>query len=385
MSRATHEVADVIRLFGERLLAAGPVTPARRRVMRALVACRTSRLGGHVETCDSCSFQRIAYNSCRNRHCPKCQGARQAQWLEDRAADLLPVEYFHVVFTVPEEVSALALQNKRVLYAIMFHASAVTLRTIAADPKHLGAEIGFLSVLHTWSQDLRHHPHVHCVVPGGGLAPDGRWVACRPGFFLPVRVLGALFRGKFVAGLRAAFERGELQFQGELQRLGERSAFSRLLDGLMQKSWVVYSKPPFGGPVPVLKYLARYTHRVAIGNRRILAVDDSGVTFRYRDRASGDRARTMKLDGVEFLRRFLLHVLPRGFSRIRHYGLLGNRKRATKLAACRLQLGAPMPMEARPAIAPYEVADDRCPSCRSGHLVRRRWPLLKLPEVADTS
>src|SRR5262245_10390085 len=197
MSRATHEVADVIRLFGDALLAAGPVSPARRRVMRALVACRTSRLGGHVEACDSCGYQRIAYNSCRNRHCPKCQGSRQAQWLEDRARDLLPVEYFHVVFTVPEEVAAIALQNKRVLYGTLFTASAATLRTIAADRKHLGAEIGFVSVLHTWSQDLRHHPHVHCVVPGGGLAPDGSWVACRPGFFLPVRVLGAMFRGKF--------------------------------------------------------------------------------------------------------------------------------------------------------------------------------------------
>jgi hypothetical protein len=385
MSRATHEVADVVHRFGNALLLEGAVTPARRRVMRALVACRTARLGGHVEACDSCDYRRITYNSCRNRHCPKCQGSRQAQWLEDRAGDLLPVEYFHVVFTVPEEVSALALQNKRVLYEILFHASASTLQTIAADERHLGAEIGFLSVLHTWSQDLRHHPHVHCVVPGGGLTRDGSWVACRPGFFLPVRVLGAMFRGKFVAQLRAAFERGKLRFQGELQRLGERAAFAELLDSLMQKSWVVYSKPPFGGPVQVLKYLARYTHRVAIGNRRILAIDDSGVTFRWRDRANGDRARTMKLDGVEFLRRFLLHVLPRGFARIRHYGLLGNRKRTAKLAACRLLLGAPMPAPATVDVVPFEIADDRCPACRSGRLTRRPWFALRAPEVVDTS
>jgi hypothetical protein len=385
MARATHEVADVIRLFGEHLLAAGPVSPARRRVMRALVACRTSRLGGHVEACDSCDYQRIAYNSCRNRHCPKCQGPRQAQWLEERAKDLLPVEYFHVVFTMPEELAAIALQNKRVVYGILFAASAATLLTIAADKKHLGAEIGFLSVLHTWSQDLRHHPHVHCVVPGGGLAPDGRWIACRPGFFLPVRVLGAMFRGKFVAQLRRAFERGELRFQGQLERLRERAAFAQLLDDLMQMSWVVYSKPPFGGPVQVLKYLARYTHRVAIGNRRILGIDADGVTFRWRDRAQGDRVRAMKLPGVEFLRRFLLHVLPRGFQRIRHYGLLGNRGRAVKLAASRLALGAPMPAKDDAVGTPRETVEARCPSCRVGRLVRRRLSPSIVPEVADTS
>jgi hypothetical protein len=387
MSRPTFEVADVIRHFGDVLLQKGEVTPARRRVMRALLACRTAQLGGHVESCDHCDHQRIAYNSCRNRHCPKCQGSRQAQWLEDRAKDLLPVEYFHVVFTMPEQVAAIALQNKRVLYGILFAASAATLRTIAADPRHLGAEIGFVSVLHTWSQLLQHHPHVHCVVPGGGLAPDGRWVACRPGFFLPVRVLGAMFRGKFIAALRAAFERRELRFQGALHHLADRVAFAALLDELMAKPWVVYSKPPFGGPAQVLKYLARYTHRVAIGNRRILAVDDSGVTFRWRDRGDDHRARTMKLSGVEFLRRFLLHVLPRGLQRLRHYGLLGNRKRATKLAACRLMLGAPMPMlaAAAPKVAPFEAVDHRCPSCRTGKLVRLAWSALRSPEVVDTS
>ena len=385
MSRATHEVADVIGLFGDALLREGAVSPTRRRVMRALAACRTSQLGGHVESCDSCGFQRIAYNSCRNRHCPKCQGSRQAKWLEDRARDLLPVEYFHVVFTMPEELARIALQNKRVVYAILFAASAATLRTIAADPEHLGAEIGFVSVLHTWGQDLRHHPHVHCVVPGGGLAADGRWVACRPGFFLPVRVLGAMFRGKFTAQLRAAFELGELRFQGSLQPLHDRAAFTACLDRAMAKEWVVYSKTPFGRPEQVLKYLARHTHRVAIGNRRILDVDAGGVTFQWRDRAHGNRARAMTLPGVEFLRRFLQHVLPRGFTRLRHYGLLANRKRSTKLATCRLQLGATMPAAVATAVAPFEVADDHCPVCRVGRLLVQRWPIPRTPEVVDTS
>jgi len=385
MPRATHEVADVIRLFGDALLRQETVSPARQRVMRALLACRTSGLGGHVESCDSCDYQRIAYNSCRNRHCPKCQGLRQAQWLEHRADDLLPVEYFHVVFTVPEEIAAIALQNKRVVYGILFAASSATLRTIAADEKHLGAKIGFVSVLHTWSQDLRHHPHVHCVVPGGGLAADGRWVSCRPGFFLPVRVLAAMFRGKFVAQLRAAFENGDLQFQGLLQHLRGAAAFAECLGRAMKKPWVVYSKPPFGGPLQVLKYLARYTHRLAIANRRIAAVGPDCAKFRWRDRANGNRSRTMVLAGVEFLRQFLQHVLPRGFPRIRHYGLLANRVRAVKLAVSRLLLGATMPDPAVACLQPAVPADDRCPSCRSGRLIRRQFTALPEPEVADSS
>jgi hypothetical protein len=385
MARATHEVADVIRLFGDALLREGEVTPARRRVMRALLACRTSQLGGHVESCDNCDYRRIAYNSCRNRHCPKCQGSRQAKWLEDRAKDLLPVEYFHVVFTMPEELARIALQNKRVVYGILFAASAATLHTIAADPKHLGAEIGFVCVLHTWSQDLRHHPHVHCVVPGGGLAPDGSWVACRPGFFLPVRVLAAMFRGKFVAALRAAFERGELRLQGSLRSLCDAASFAACLDRAMARRWVVYSKPPFGGPEQVLKYLARYTHRVAIGNRRILDVSADGVTFRWRDRAQSNRLRTMLLPGVQFLRRFLQHVLPRGFTRLRHYGLLANRKRSAKLAECRLQLDAPMASPTSPCVEPFELPEERCPACHMGRLVHRPWPGVRAPEVADSS
>jgi hypothetical protein len=378
-------VADVIHSFGAALLREGAVTPARRRVMRALLACRTAQLGGHVESCDQCDYHRIAYNSCRNRHCPKCQGSRQAKWLEERAKDLLPVEYFHVVFTIPDDLASIALQNKRVVYGILFATSAATLRTIAADQKHLGAEIGFLSVLHTWGQDLRHHPHVHCVVPGGGLRPGGSWVACRPGFFLPVRVLSAMFRGKFVAALRAAFERNELRFQGSLAPLRDPATFAACLDRVMAKRWVVYSKPPFGGPEQVLKYLARYTHRTAIGNRRIVDVDATTVKFLWRDRANGNRPRTMALPGVEFLRRFLQHVLPRGFTRLRHYGFLANRARATKLAECRLRLGATMPEGPPASVAPCTDRDDGCPACRSGRLIRKPWPFAKSPETADTS
>lgn len=385
MARATLEVADVIECFGEQLLAVAPISLDQKRIMHALTACRTAQLGGHVEACDTCSYRRIAYNSCRNRHCPKCQGSRQAKWLEDRARDLLPVEYFHVVFTMPEEFAAIALQNKRLLYGVLFRASAEALQTIAADGQHLGAEIGFVSVLHTWSQELRHHPHVHCVVPGGGLSPDGSWVACRPGFFLPVRVLSALYRGRFVAMLRAAFERGELAFHGKLEALRSPSCFARCLDRAMATPWVVYSKPPFGGPEQVLKYLARYTHRVAIGNSRILAIDDTSVTFRCRDRAQGDRTRSVTLPGVEFLRRFLLHALPRGLQRIRHYGLLANRRRAVNLALSRLQVGAAMPATAVVSVAPFAPFDVSCPACGQGQLHRRPYSDLPLAPTLDSS
>ncbi|MCA8976668.1 MAG: transposase [Planctomycetes bacterium] len=285
---------------------------------------------------------------------------------------------------MPEEIASIALQNKRSVYGILFRAASETLQTIAGDPRHLGAEIGFVSVLHTWSQDLRHHPHVHCLVPGGGLAPDGAWVGCRPGFFLPVRVLSAMFRGCFVAMLRAAFDRGELRFQGGLAPLSDEAAFARCLDRAMAIPWIVYSKPPFGGPEQVLKYLARYTHRVAIGNRRLLAVDDDGVKFRWRDRTHGDRQKVMRLSGVEFLRRFLLHVLPRGFQRIRHFGLLANRSRAVALAACRLHLGACMPASTITSVVPFAVEEAICPSCRQGRLARCAWDLARLRRL-DTS
>lgn len=319
-SRPKLELADVIRAHGSEFLqgVGCSATPHQRRVLRDLVACRTSALGGHVEECDTCGHEKISYNSCRNRHCPKCQGSARARWFEAREADLLPVEYFHVVFTVPQAIAAIALQNKRVVYGVLFKASSETLKQIAADPKHLGAEIGFLSVLHTWGQELLHHPHVHCVVPGGGLSPDGRrWVACRRGFFLPVRVLSSVFRGKFLELLRTAFEQGKLSFHGNLRRLQDARVFEAYLADTYRTNWVVYSKRPFGGPAQVLKYLARYTHRVAISNRRVLSLRDGKVRLSWKDYASGNRRRIMTLEAGEFIRRFLLHVLPPGFVRLR--------------------------------------------------------------------
>jgi hypothetical protein len=346
-------------------------------VLRDLVACRTARLGGHVESCDSCDFERIAYNSCRNRHCPKCQAAARGEWLEARAADLLPVEYFHVVFTLPAEIAELALQNKKAMYGILMRAAAATLLQVAADPRHLGARIGFLAVLHTWGQNLLHHPHVHCVVPGGGLSPDGsRWISCAPGFFLPVRVLGPVFRGKFLDLVRQAFARGELLFQGALAELNERAAFATRLRESYRHDWVVYAKPPFGGPGQVLKYLARYTHRVAISNHRLVAMRDDRVTFRFKDYARGSRMRTMSLEAVEFIRRFLLHTLPRGFVRIRHLGLFANPCRNANLVRCRELLGVEQARapchEATVPQAPDQDKARRCPLCKRGTLSRRR-------------
>lgn len=374
MARPPFEVADVMREHAEAYLQAhgGVVSSARRRVMRRLTACRTAALGGHVECCDRCDHERIAYNSCRDRHCPKCQAAARAKWVDARESDLLPVPYFHVVFTVPPEIAAIALQNKKVMYAILMRTAADTLLQIAADPKHLGAEIGVLSVLHTWGQTLVHHPHVHCLVPGGGLAGDRRsWIACRPGFFLPVAVLSSVFRGKFLEQTRRAFARGELRFQGKLEHLADPDHFARYLKSTYAHRWVVYSKPPFGGAGQVLRYLARYTHRVAIANSRIVAMSEGQVSFRYKDYAHGSRPRTMTLSAVEFLRRFLQHVLPKGFVRIRSYGLLANSVRATRLANCRVALRIPTRPEASPSSierAP-SISTRRCPSCGVGILV----------------
>jgi len=345
----------------------------QRRVLSDVAACRTAALGGHLETCDHCGHQRPAYNSCRNRHCPKCQASACAGWMDSQAADLLPVPYFHVVFTLPDAFNALALGNKRVVYGILFQAVSRTLLEVAADPKHLGAGIGFLAVLHTWGQNLSLHPHVHCVVPGGGLSPDGstglapggtRWVGCRPGFFLPVRVLSRVFRGKFINLLRNAFH------TGKLHGLADAAAFEALIDSAVATDWVVYVKPPFGSPEQVLKYLARYTHRIALSNRRILAMDERTVTFAYKDYARGGQTRAMTLSGVEFLRRFLLHVVPGGFMRIRHFGFLANRARATDLQRCRQLLQAAGP-EAEPAGAAEEPLEhlDRCPVCGRGRMV----------------
>jgi hypothetical protein len=374
------EVADVVRDQGPAFLDAfaAVLSPGQRRALRDIAECRTAARGGHVEECDRCGHRQIAYNSCRNRHCPKCQGTAAAQWVEARAAELLPVEYHHVVFTLPAALGPIAVQNPREVYGLLFRAAAETLQQIAADPKHLGAEIGFLAVLHTWGQDLRHHPHVHCVVPGGGPSPDGtRWIACRPGFFLPVRVLSRLFRGKFLTLLRAAFGQGKLSFHGNLRGLAEAGAFDRRLAAAAGTEWVVYAKPPFGGPERVLKYLARYTHRVAISNRRLLAWEDGAVTFRWKDYAHGGGPRTMRLKAAEFLRRFLLHVLPSGFVRIRHYGFLANRVCREKLALCRTLLeGAASTAPSVPAVSatpePGLASPPPallCPSCGVGRMV----------------
>jgi len=381
MERPKLEVADVFRRYGAayRQQHAGSLSRGQRRVMSAIELCRTAALGGHLEECDCCGHPRPAYHSCRNRHCPKCQSLARAQWLEDRQAELLPVEYFHVVFTVPEEIAALAYQNKEVVYGILFRATAETLRTLAADPQHLGAEIGFFAVLHSWGQNLLHHPHLHCVVPGGGLAPDGkRWIACRPGFFLPVNVLSCLFRRLFLDYLQAAFEQGQRHFFSSLERLRDPHAFAHYLAPLRQIDWVVHAKPPFGGPEQVLNYLGRYTHRVAISNNRLLDIEDGKITFRWKDYRHNDRPRVMTLEADEFIRRFLLHVLPDGFQRIRHYGFLAHRYRKAKLALCRQLLGVALTAVVKRQDQPdyrdlYEKLTGRslreCPVCHAGHMV----------------
>jgi hypothetical protein len=378
MMQPRLEVADVFRDHGDAFLDlyGQTLSPEQRRALSDIAACRTAALGGHVEECDRCGYQRIAYNSCRNRHCPKCQATAAAQWMEARADELLPVEYFHVVLTLPAALGPIALQNPRQVYGLLFRAAAETLRQVAADPKHLGAEIGFLAILHTWGQNLEHHPHVHCVVPGGGLAPDGsRWVACRPGFFLPVRVLSRVFRGKFLALLRDAFDRRRLSFHGKLAALADPGEFRRRLAASAQTEWVVYAKPPFGGPEQVLKYLARYTHRVAISNHRLTALEGDAVEFLWKDYAHGGKQTTMKLKAVEFIRRFLLHVLPAGFVRIRHYGFLANCVCRERLALCRALLGVqtmPEPASPQPPVEPEEegqAAASVCPACGVGRMV----------------
>ena len=340
MPRPALEVADIFRDHGPawRKANAGHVSLGQMKVMSAIEHCRTAALGGHVARCEKCAHIHIAYNSCRNRHCPKCQGSAAKDWLVEREAELLPVPYFHVVFTLPAPISDIAYQNKAVIYDILFKAAAETLITIAADPKHLGARIGLTAVLHTWGSALTHHPHVHMIVPGGGISLDGtRWISCRPGFFLPVRVLSRLFRRLVLEKLVAAHEAGRLHFFGDHSPLAERHAFAAYLAPLRKIEWVVYSKRPFGGPEAVLAYLSRYTHRVAIANSRLIAFDGAGVTFKWKDyRAKGrERAKIMTLATHEFIRRFLIHVLPSGFHRIRHYGLLANGGRAENIARAR--------------------------------------------------
>ena len=333
--RPALEVADIFRQYAEPYLREHGTSAQQRRVLRDIESCRTAALGGHVERCDRCGQEAISYNSCRNRHCPKCQGPARARWLEARAGELLPVPYFHVVFTLPAVFSPLALQNPVVLYDLLFRAASATLLEVAANPKRLGAKIGFLAVLHTWGQNLMHHPHLHCVVPAGGLSADGRrWIGAGPKFFLPVRVLSRVFRGKFIELLKTAFARGRLAFHGNLELLGTATAMERLLDLSVRNEWVVYAKPPFGGPAQVLRYLARYTHRVAISNGRLLELRDGKVSFRWKDYARDNRAGVMTLEASEFIRRFLMHVVPASFVRIRYYGLMANRCRAENLRRC---------------------------------------------------
>ncbi len=337
MNRPPLEVADIVRCAGQSFVERSHkwINGQHEKVLLAITRCRTAALGGHRDQCSDCGHSAISYNSCRNRHCPKCQGNARRRWLQARERELLPASYVHVVFTLPRELAPLALQNKRLIYNLLFHASAATLLEIARDPRHLGAEIGFFSVLHTWDQRLQHHPHVHCVLAAGGLAPDhSRWISSRRSFFLPVKVLSRVFRGKFVAGLKTAFHAGALQFHGHLLPLAEQRAFAAWLRVLFRHDWVVYSKRPFGGPEHVLRYLGAYTHRVAISNSRLVALANGHVTFRWRDSAHGNKKRLMTLPVEEFLRRFLLHLLPRGFMRIRNFGFLANRRRAELLPLC---------------------------------------------------
>ncbi|MBA3915485.1 MAG: IS91 family transposase [Acidobacteriales bacterium] len=380
MAREGLEVADVFRRFGPafRHQHGVSLSSARQHAMTAIESCRTAALGGHVEQCGDCGHQRISFNSCRNRNCPKCQGLARAKWLEDRQAELLDVPYFHVVFTVPAEIEVIAFQNQTVVYDILFRAASETLRIIAADPKHLGAEIGFLAVLHTWGQALTHHPHLHFLVPGGGIAPDGKsWVPCRLGYFLPVQVLSSLFRGLFLHYLDKAFAAGELNFFSAHRHLHEPAAFRRHLTPAYNAKWVVYTKRPFAGPAQVLDYVGRYTHRVAISNNRLVSMDDGKVSFRWKDYRDDNRQKTMTLPGEEFIRRFLIHVLPDGFHRIRYYGFLGNCHRARKLAQCRQLLGM---ASGKPVADPpgdyrdrFEALTGRslreCPHCRTGIMV----------------
>jgi hypothetical protein len=367
MSRPALEVADIFRDRGPawRRANAGHVSLEQLKVMSAIENCRTAALGGHVARCEDCAYTTIAYNSCRNRHCPKCQGAAAKQWLAAREGDLLPVPYYHVVFTLPAPIADIAYQNKAVIYDLLFKVSAETMLTIAADPKHLGARIGITSVLHTWGSAMTNHPHVHMIVPGGGISPDGkRWVSCRPGFFLPVRVLSRLFRRLFLEKLMASHAAGRLHFFGNHAPLADAQAFAAYLAPLRKTEWVVYSKRPFGGPEAVLAYLSRYTHRVAIANSRLIALDDNGITFKWKDyRAKGrERQKIMTLATDEFIRRFLVHVLPRGFHRIRHYGLFAKSACADNIARARELLVVAEP-QGEPTGAAADPGKPTCPCC----------------------
>jgi hypothetical protein len=379
--RAAFEVADIFRKHGAAYRAERRLSLAQLLVMRAIEVCRTATLGGHIEKCSHCDYTRQAYNSCRNRHCPKCQTMARVKWLESRKEELLPVQYFHVVFTLPEKIAEIAFYNKEAVYGILFRAASETLLTIAADPKHLGAHIGFFGVLHTWGQNLLHHPHVHFVVPGGGISLDGEsWKSCLPGFFLPVKVLSRLFRRLFLEQLEKAFERNKLCFPGPMEALKTAAAFAALLASEETREWVVYAKPPFGGPQQALEYLGRYTHRVAISNQRLQSMENGNVTFQWKDYRNKDKQKSK----TEFIRRFLIHTLPQGFPRIRHFGLLANRHRKAKLALCRQLLSNPI-LELLPDTTgahhtQIEKVIPPCPKCGTGMMIRigflapYRWP-----------
>jgi hypothetical protein len=388
---ASLEVADIFRAAGDsyRAAQAGDLSLAQLKVMAAIRNCRTAALGGHIDACEDCGHWRVAYNSCRNRHCPRCQGAAARTWLAEREADLLPVGYFHVVFTLPAEVADIAWQNKAVVYDLLFRAASETMMTIAADPKHLGARLGITAVLHTWGSAMPHHPHIHMIVPGGGIALDGqRWISSRPAFLLPVRVLGAFFRRLFLTRLIEIHDAGRLAFFGALAGLAERRLFLRHLAPARNKQWVVYAKPPFSGPEAVLAYLSRYTHRVAISNRRLIAFDETGVTFRYKDylRDGPERQRVLTLAPHEFIRRFLLHVLPRGFHRIRHYGLLAGSARKASIARARELLGQASPPEPIEEPEPDRLLP--CPCCGGRMTIIEtfeRWRQPRAPPRAPQS
>lgn len=379
MSGHRPEVADVFREHGAAYLSENGISVDQKRVLRDVALCRTAALGGHVKRCDRCGHEEFFYKSCGNRHCPKCQAKARAKWLDDRAADLLETHYFHVVFTLPDKLGPIALQNKRLVYGILFRAVSETLLKIGRDPKHLEADIGFLAVLHTWGQRMDFHPHLHCVVPGGGTSPGGkRWISCRKTFFLPVKVLSRVFRGKFLDYLQKAYAKGELCLEGKLSQLKDPASWEAKLKAVRRKDWVVYAKPPFGSPKQVLKYLARYTHRVAISNQRLVSINDGKVAFRWKDYAHGNQQRVMTLRVGEFMRRFLLHVLPSRFQRIRQYGFLANRVRQNKLQLCRQLLG--QGNGTKPIVE--EVPDfegnlgeeetlhsERCPACGEGRLL----------------
>lgn len=386
--RPRFEVADVVRAHGDDYHRAHHPSAAQEAVLKHIAECRTAALGGHLDACDSCGHQRISYNSCRDRHCPKCQNAARAEWITRRLERLLPIPYFHVVFTIPDELNPLALRNKKAVFKILFAAASQTLLTIARDGKHLGAQVGFTMVLHTWGQNLLFHPHVHCVVTGGGLSSDGsRWIAAREKYLLPVKVLGKLFRGKFLAALDQAYRDGELDLAGSTAERSDPEAWHRFKDSLYKKDWVVFAKPPFGGAEHVFNYLGRYTHRIALSNHRIVEVADGTVTFSWKDYADGCKKKLMALDAVEFLRRFLLHVLPHGFVRIRHYGLCASSNVNTKLVAARRLLEpsteicpSPKPEPTSTEPQPWwerfleQTGIDvmACPCCKTGRMTRQR-------------